>query len=315
MQYKDYYKTLGVAKNADEKEIKKAYRKLARTYHPDKNPGNKASEEKFKEVSEAYEVLSDPEKRQKYEQFGADWDKFSRTGGNPNDFWSQWAQQGGSGRGRTVSPEEFEQMFGGRGGFSDFFETLFGGMGGRQTGGFRGFGEQGFRQQAQPQRQEQKLQITLEEAFHGSTRQLQWEDGRSLQAKIPHGVKTGSKIRLSGQGGGGGDLYLVVEMLPHNRFERDGDHLQVTVDVDLYTAVLGGKVDVPTLDKSVKLTIPAATPNGKQFRLTGLGMPHLRHPDKRGDLYATVNVQLPRSLSDAEKKLFEQLRELRNKNP
>lgn len=318
MQYKDYYQTLGIPKNAEEKEIKKAYRKLARAYHPDKNPGDKSAEEKFKEINEAYEVLSDPDKRQKYDQFGADWDKFSRTGGNPNDFWSQWAQQGGGQRTRTVSPEEFGQMFGGgSGGFSDFFEALFGSMGrqgggtGRQGSSFRGFGDQGFAQQAQPRRQEHELQITLEEAFHGSTRQLQWEDGRSLQAKIPRGVKTGSKIRLSGQGSGGGDLYLVVEVLPHNQFERDGDNLKVTVDVDLYTAVLGGKVEVPTLDKTVKLTIPAETDNGKTFRLTGLGMPHLRHADKRGDLYATMNIQLPRNLSDEEKKLFAQLQSLR----
>ncbi|MCA9960674.1 MAG: DnaJ C-terminal domain-containing protein [Chloroflexota bacterium] len=320
MEYKDYYRTLGVAKNADEKEIKKAYRKLARTYHPDKNPGDKSAEEKFKEINEAYEVLSDAEKRQKYDQFGADWDKFSRTGGNPNDFWSQWAQQGGGGRTRTVSPEEFEQMFGGGsgfggGGFSDFFETLFGGMGRQQqSGNFRGFGEQDFARQAQPRRQEHTLQITLDEAFQGSTRTLTWDDGRSLNAKIPRGVKTGSKIRLSGQGSGGGDLYLAVEVLPHNQFERDGDNLKVTVDVDLYTAVLGGKVEVPTLDKTVKLTVPAGTDNGKTFRLAGLGMPHLRHPDKRGDLYATIAVTLPRKLSDQEKALFEQLRELHANN-
>lgn len=319
MQYRDYYKTLGVPKNAEEKEIKKAYRKLARQYHPDKNPGNKAAEEKFKELNEAYEVLSDPEKRKMYDQFGSQWQQYQRAGGNPNDFWSQWAQQQGGGRARTVSPEEFEQMFGGSGfgggsGFSDFFEALFGGLGRQQqSGGFRGFGGQDFGQQAQPRRQEHTLQITLEEAFHGSTRTLTWEDGRSLNAKIPRGVKTGSKIRLSGQGGGGGDLYLVVEVLPHNRFEREGDSLKVTVPVDLYTAVLGGKVEVPSLDKSVKLTIPAGTNNGKTFRLTGLGMPKLRHPDQHGDLYATVEVQLPTHLTDREKELFQELRNLREK--
>ncbi len=318
MQYRDYYKTLGVPQNAEGKEIKKAYRKLARQYHPDKNPDNKAAEEKFKELNEAYEVLSDPEKRKMYDQFGSQWQQYQRTGGNPNDFWSQWQQQAGGGRTRTVSPEEFEQMFGGSGfggssGFSDFFETLFGGLGRQQSGGFRNFGGQEFAQQAQPRHQEHTLQITLEEAFQGSTRTLTWEDGRSLNAKIPRGVKTGSKIRLSGQGSGGSNLYLVIEVLPHNRFERDGNNLKVTVPVDLYTAVLGGKVDVPSLDKTVKLTIPAGTNNGKTFRLSGLGMPHLRHPDKRGDLHATIEVQLPTHLTEKEKELFQELRKLQEK--
>ena len=316
MEYKDYYKTLGVSKSADEKEIKKAYRKLARQYHPDKNPGDNTAEEKFKEINEAYEVLSDSEKRKMYDQFGSQWQQYQRTGGNPNDFWSQWAgQQGGErGQSRTVGQEEFSQMFGGAGGFSDFFETLFGGSGGRPSGDFRGFGEQNFARQARPRSQEHTLQITLEEAFHGSTRTLTWEDGRSLTAKIPRGVKTGSKIRLSGQGGGGGDLYLVMEVLPHATYERDGNDLKITLPVDLFTAVLGGKVEVPTLDKTVKLNIPADTPNGKTFRLSGLGMPHLRHPDKRGDLYATVEVQLPTELTDKEKELFQELRELQGKH-
>ncbi len=315
MQYKDYYQVLGVPKNADEKEIKKAYRKLARQYHPDKNPGNKRAEERFKEVNEAYEVLSDPVKRQKYDQFGADWDKFARAGGNPNDFWSQWAQQGGQGYTRTVSPEEFEQMFGGSGfgggsGFSDFFEALFGGLGRQQTGGFRGFGEQ--RSTArQPQRQEHELEVTLEEAFHGSTRVLTWEGGRSLNAKIPRGVKTGSKIRLSGQGSGGGDLYLVVKVQPHPIYQREGDDLKMKLPVGLYTAVLGGKVDVPTFDKTVKLTIPPETPNGKVLRLAGLGMPYLRQPDQRGDLYVTIEVQLPTGLTARERELFQELKNLR----
>lgn len=337
MQYKDYYQTLGVGKNADEKEIKKAYRKLARQYHPDKNPDDAAAEEKFKEVNEAYEVLSDPEKRQKYDRFGSQWQQFERAGGQAEDFdWSQWmgGQPGGGGAyARSVSPEEFEQMFGGGfgqsgfgggGGFSDFFETLFGGMGAQQGGfrqggfersGFGGQGTQGF--QARPQQgrdMEHPIQITLEEAFHGATRTLHWEDGRSINAKIPRGVKSGSKVRLSGQGqpgaGGGqaGDLYLVVDVLPHNRYEREEDDLKVTVPVELYTAVLGGKVRVSTIDKAVNLTIPAGTNGGKTFRLSGLGMPNMRQPDERGDLYVTVEIQVPATLSDEEKELFQKLK-------
>jgi curved DNA-binding protein len=315
MDYKDYYRTLGVAKTAGQEEIKKAYRKLARQYHPDMNPGDKASEEKFKEINEAYEVLSDTSKREKYDQFGASWNQYTSRGGRPEDFdWNQWGTRSGTGQTRTVSSEEFQQMFGnmgGLGGFSDFFEILFGGMGRRTSGGAAS---------ARPARSldaEQTLQIPLEDAFHGATVALQWEDGRRLEARVPPGVKTGSKLRLSGQaqpgapGGQTGDLYLKIEVLPHANFERDGDDLKVAVPVDLYTALLGGKIQVPTLDRSVELTIPSETPNGKVFRLRGMGMPHLRKPDERGNLYATVQVQLPKHLSPEECSLFEKLRTLR----
>lgn len=325
MNYKDYYQTLGVSKNATEKEIKKAYRKLAQEYHPDKNPGNTAAEDKFKAINEAYEVLSDADKRQKYDQFGSQWQQYERAGGNMNDFWSQWANAaGGNGRQRggtytqTIDPETFEQMFGGRGGssgFSSFFESLFGNMGG-QTRSRGGFGSQ----QAASlhgRHLEQPVQITLEEAFQGTTRTMQFSDGRTISAKIPAGVDNGSKIRLKGkgepgyQGGQPGHLYLVVEVLPDNRFERNGDDLTVKVPVDLYTAVLGGKVQVSTIDKTVSLTIPEGTENGKQIRLRGLGMPHLKDKEKRGDLYAIVDVQLPKDLSREEKELFEKLRAIK----
>lgn len=328
MEYKDYYQVLGVSRSASQDEIKKAFRKLARQHHPDVNPGDKAAEERFKEINEANEVLSDPEKRQKYDQFGAQWQQYTGAGGRPEDFnWGQWsAQPGGGGTyTRTMSPEEFEQMFGGGGGFSDFFETLFGGMGGgRRSAGFGGSpfesdfsGGQQF--QARPRRgrdAEHTVQVTLEEAFHGANRSLQYEDGRSIEAKIPRGVDSGSRIRLSGQGAPGaqgaaaGDLYLRVEVLPHAVFQREGDNLKVTLPVDLYTALLGGEVEAPTLERPVRLTIPAETANDKVFRLRGLGMPNLRNPDKRGDIYATVDVQLPQNLSEEERRLFEQLREL-----
>ena len=319
MEYKDYYQVLGVNKSASQDEVKKAYRKLARKHHPDVNPGNKAAEEKFKEINEAYEVLSDPEKRKKYDQFGAQWQQYTRSGGQPEDFdWSQWTAQPGGGRTytRRVTPEEFEQMFGGGlGGFSDFFETLFGGMGSQGT---TGFGGRNFAPRPRRgQDSEQTLQITLEEAYHGTGRTLQWEDGRKVEAKIPPGVKTGSRVRLKGKGTAGasggeaGDLFLQIDVLSHPTIQRDGNDLKVKVPVDLYTSLLGGEVEVRAMDKTVKLTIPPETANGKVFRLKGLGMPVLNKAEQRGDLYATVEVVLPRNLSEEEKRLLRQLRSLR----
>lgn len=316
MEYKDYYQTLGVNKNASQDEIKKAYRKLARKHHPDVNPGDKSAEERFKGINEAYEVLSDPEKRQKYDRFGAQWQQNERAGGHPEDFdWAQWRAQPGGTHTRTVNPEDFEQVFGGAG-FSDFFETLFGGAGRRRAADF---GEQAY-YQPRPRRGrdvEHTVQVTLEEAFRGTTRALQWEDGSKIEAKLPRGVRTGSRVRLSGKGesgtgdGAAGDLYLKVEVAPHPVFQRDGDDLKVAVPVGLYTALLGGKREVLSLDRTVKLTIPPETANGRVFRLGGLGMPNLRNPEQRGDLYATVEVQLPQHLSQEEKELFQQLQNLR----
>lgn len=325
MQYKDYYDILGVSRNADQKEIKKAYRKLARKYHPDINEDQEA-EQKFKEVSEAYTVLSDPEKRKKYDKFGDQWEQYERAGVNPEDVnWGSWGNNGGTGGGhqqyqRTVTPEEFEQMFGGfsgaGGGFSDFFESLFGG-GRQQRTQSSPFGR-GFGAQQATQRRGQDIdtpvQISLEEAFHGTSRTLQREGGERLEVNIPRGVKTGSRVRISGQGspgagGAAGDLYLNIKVLPHAQFSREGDDLQVTVPVDLYTAVLGGEVQVPTLERPVVLTIPPGTQNGKTFRLSGLGMPNLKNANERGDLYAEVMVELPTDLSQKERQLFEQLRE------
>lgn len=317
-QFRDYYQTLGVSKDAKSEDIKKAYRKLARKYHPDMNPGDKSAEEKFKEINEAYEVLSDSEKRKKYDQFGAQWKQYERSGGRPEDFdWSRWtAQPGRSGAyTRTVSAQEFEQAFGGGlGGFSDFFETLFGDM------GLQGSVFGGRKSQTRANRgrdSSQVVRITLEEAFHGAQRALQWGDGRRIEAKIPPGVHTGSRVRLTGQGepsrsgGKAGDLYLNIEVLPHPRFQRDGDDLKVSLPIDLYTAILGGTINLATIDKTVEMTIPPETSSGKVFRLRGLGMPKLRHPDQRGDLYATVEIKLPKNLSADEKRLFQQLRDMR----
>ena len=308
MEYKDYYTILGVPKGADENEIKKAYRQLAKQYHPDRNPGDKTAEAKFKEISEAYEVLSDPEKRQMYERFGSQWQSYQRAG----------AGAGGAGSpfGQNISPEELEQIlrgFGGMGGgrraaggpsgFSDFFDALFGGG---MRGGPAGFGGG----MPQPASQQVEVELTLEEAFHGTTRQLTRSDGSTLTAKIPRGVKSGSKIKLSGAANGQ-DVYLVVAVLPHGRYERDGDDLRLKLPVDLYTAVLGGTAEVPALDKTVTLTIPAGTPNGRAIRLRGLGMPQAGRGEVRGDLYAVVDIQIPTALTAEEKRLFEELRRLR----
>lgn len=310
MEYRDYYQTLGVSKKADQDQIKKAYRKLARKYHPDVNQDDPNAEEKFKEINEAYQVLSDPDKRQKYDQFGSQWKQYQQTGGRPEDFdWSQWkARSGGGGQYRTVSREDFEEMFGGGlGGFSDFFETLFGGMGGRA----RRTAQQ--RPRARTARHsgdiEHPITISLEEAFKGAKRLLTYEGGRQIEAVIPPGIKSGSKIRLSGQGSGSGDLYLKIRVKPHERFERKGHHLYLDQPVDLFTAVLGGEVRVNALDRSVNLKIPAETDSGQTFRLKGLGMPVLKNSDKRGDLYVTIQVQVPHELTENQKEAFKTLRE------
>jgi len=307
MEYKDYYKILGVDRNAEEKEIKKAYRKLARQHHPDVNPGDKVAEERFKGINEAYEVLSDPEKRQKYDQLGSSWQQWQRTGRDPGGFdWSQWssgAQPGGGVRVEYRDLGDLGDIFGGRD-FSDFFQSVFGGMGAPQARPRRG------------QDYTQPVEITLEEAFQGTTRMIQ-KDGRRLEVKIPPGVKTGSKVRVAGEGSPGmaggtsGDLYLEVVVLPHSTLEREGDDLRCELPVDLYTAVLGGEVEVPTLGGGVMLKIPPGTQGGRTFRLRGKGLPNLRNPKKRGDLYARLRVQVPKKLNPREEELFHELASLR----
>lgn len=313
MEYKDYYKTLGVSKTATEGEIKTAYRKLARRYHPDVNKDPQA-EEKFKEVNEAYQVLSDPEKRKKYDQFGSEWQRYQSSGGQPGGFdWGRWQQapQGGQRGYRTVSQEEFNDMFGDLGGFSDFFNTLFG-QGGFSVGPTYSRSSRSAPRAAQrAQPMEHEVEITLEEAYSGTSRMLQFEDGRKIEARIPPGVSTGSKVRLSGQAGGA-DLFLKIKVLPHDTFTRKGDDLFTTVPVDLYTAILGGEVSVETLGKPVRLTIPEGTDSGKTLRLKGLGMPNLKNPSKHGDLYARIEVHLPEHLTPAEKEKFREIRNMRH---
>jgi curved DNA-binding protein len=321
MEYKDYYKVLGIDRKASEKEIKKAYRKLARKYHPDVNADDKAAAEKFQELNEAHEVLSDSAKRKEYDQLGSQWQGHQRSGGRPQDFnWGGGATSAGQSQGyRTASPEDFEEMFGTAGGYSDFFENMFGGAGRGPAGG--GVGGQQFRQEARPQQGrnlEHAMQVSLYEAFNGTKRVLEWEDGRKIDAKIPRGVKTGSRVRLKGQGGAGpgggkaGDLYLTIEVLPDERFQRDNDDLKATIPVDLFTMLLGGKLSVSGPERTVNLDIPPETVNGRIFRLRGMGMPKLKQPSQRGDLYVTVEATLPKTLTDSEKKLVEKWKNIRS---
>lgn len=324
MEYKDYYAILGVPKDADEKTIKSAYRKLARTHHPDVNPGNPQAEQTFKEINEAHAVLSDAEKRKMYDRFGAEWEQYQRAGVGPDDVpFGRPGPEGARTYSRTMSPEEFQEIFGrgfgtsytggfssGSGEFSDFFEALFGGGLGGATR---------VRTASRPRQGrdvETDVEITLEEALHGTTRVIQWEDGQRIEVKVPPGVNTGSRVRISGQGEPGlsggppGDLYLNITVSPHPKFKREGNNLRVSVPVDLYTAVLGGEVRVPTLERAVVLTIPAGTQNGRTFRLRNLGMPNLRKPEQRGDIYATAEVMLPTHMTPEKQRLFEQLRDL-----
>jgi molecular chaperone DnaJ len=329
MAAKDYYNILGLSRSASDKDIKQAYRKLARKYHPDVNPGNKAAEEKFKEINQAYEVLSDAEKRKKYDQFGEGWehaDQFTRAGG-----------QGPGGAGFDFSSFNFGgapggTRFTGAGSMDSIFEELFTGSRGRRPQPRRG------------QDIEHAVEISLEEAFSGTSRILSLQSDelcptcggtgrlqravcatcrgtgalprvRQLEVKIPAGVKTGSRVRIAGQGGPGrggpaGDLFLLISVLPHASFERQDDDLITVVPLPLTTAMLGGKVAVTTLKGRLELKGPAETQNGRTFRLTGQGMPHLGKAG-RGDLLAKINVVLPLKLSVEEKELFTRLKSLR----
>ena len=299
VEYKDYYQILGVSKDATEKEIKKAYRRLARQYHPDVNPDAPDAEAKFKEVNEAYEVLGDPDKRARYDQIGNSYQQWTERGGEPSGFnWSRWANQ--EARPRTsASPQED---------LSDFFQFLFGAMG-------RGRGSWVSRQRIRGQDLQQEIEITLEEARHGARRTLRNANER-LEVKIPPGVKDGAKVRVRGKGGQGsgggenGDLFLIIRIRPHPLFRREGSNLHTDLKLDLFTAVLGGQVRVPTLDGDVLLTIPPGSSSGRKIKLEGLGMPSLRKKGAFGHLYVHLQIEVPKKLSPKERKLFAQLREL-----
>lgn len=311
MDVKDYYQILGVSRNASEDDIKKAYRKLARQYHPDVNPDDPQAQQRFQEVNEAHAVLSDPDKRAQYDRFGKDWERYQAAGTGTGDFdWSQYA--GGN-------PNIRFEGFGGNSGFSSFFETLFGGgFGGPQSGFNGGFDPYGGARTAQQQGEhiETPIKISLSEAYFGTERVLS-KNGRQIDVKIPKGVKTGSKVRLKGEGqpsptgGKPGHLYLVVEVEEDKRFQRTGDKLYTTFDLPLFTAILGGEAFVTTMDGTVTLNIPPGTQSGAKFRLRGKGMPNLKNPREQGDLFATAQIIIPQNLSNAELDLVRQWQAMR----
>ena len=316
MEFKDYYATLGVAKTASEADIKKAYRKLAREFHPDLNPGDKKAEARFKEINEANEVLGDTDKRKKYDELGSNWRAYEQAGQAPGGGRPYpGGGPGGAGGYRTMTPDEVEAAFGGQAAFSDFFNTFF--TGGAQEPG-RGRG--GRQRSTRGQDVEQPVDLTLEEAFAGTSRRvvLAREGGdRSFEVRIPAGVKDGARIRAAGEGGQGarggkaGDLFLSIRLQPHARFERKGQDLHQRVDVPVTTAVLGGEVSVPTLTGSpVRLKVPPMTAQGRTFRLRGHGMPTVGNAEERGDMYITAQLQIPAQLSDDARVHYEALREL-----
>jgi curved DNA-binding protein len=331
MEFKDYYSTLGVAKTATEKEVKQAFRKLARKHHPDVNPGDKSAETRFKEINEAYEVLGDPAKRKKYDELGANWRMYEQAaqagapGGQPGGGWNVHFGGGGPGGGyRTMTEDEVRDMFGGDP-FSDFFHTFFGGAAaGAEPGARRGRASTRPPRARQGRDFEEEIELALEDAYRGTTRRfsIQGADGRerTVDVRIPAGVGDGSRVRVAGEGepgaGGGppGDLYLRIRLGKHPRFTPDGKDLHVRVAVPYTTAVLGGEAEVPALDgKPLRLRVPPTTQNGQVFRLKGHGMPTAGKADQKGDLYATVDVQLPREITPEERQHFEELRKLETK--
>lgn len=310
---KDYYKILGVSKNSSDKDMKQAYRRLARQFHPDVNPGNKEAESKFKEVNEAYEVLSDPDKRKKYDSYGDKWqyaDQFAKQGAPP--YWQQTSGREGS----TIFDFSDINVEEGQDPLGSIFERYFGGATTADRGTSR-------RAAARGQDMEVQVEVSLEEAYQGTSRILELPGPvgsmRRMEVKIPRGVATGSRIRIAGEGrpgmgrGAKGDLYLLVSVRPHEVYQRKGDDLNMNLDVPLTTAILGGEVEVPALSSKILLKIPPETQNGKVFKLGGKGMPHLGE-SHNGDLYARIKVVLPTGLTPKEKQLFEELKASLNKN-
>jgi curved DNA-binding protein len=308
MEYKDYYQILGVDRSANENDIKRAYRKLALKYHPDHNPNSSTAEEKFKEINEAYQVLSDPEKRSRYNQLGESYTQWQARGAPSGGFnWEDWANVR-TGGGTRVDMGDLEGMFGGD--FSEFFRNIFGGM---HNTGSRTQSQRTRSSQVRRPEYQQAVAISLTEAFQGATCRLEVQD-RKLEVKIPPGAHTGTKVRVPGaivaSTGERDDLYLVLEVADDPRFERKGDHIHTTAPLDIYTAILGGEIAVTTLAGNIMLTIPPGTQPDQVFRLSGRGMPHIKDPQTHGDLFVKVKIQVPRRLTPQQQELFEQLAHL-----
>ncbi len=304
MEFKDYYKALGVDRGADQRAVTTAFRRLAREFHPDVNK-RKGAEDRFKEVNEAYQVLGDPAKRGRYDQI---YDAYKNGGVPLQDVFGRVRRGGGQGPpgGYTVvgDAEEFERLFGRGGGLSDFFQQLFGGIG-------RGEAD------APPApRLETVAEITLEETFHGARRRVGLPSGRSVDVEIPRGVRSGQTVRLPGAADGQ-DIFLTVRVAPHRLFERSDDDLTIEVPITMSEAALGAQIDVPTLDGTVTVTVPTETQTGRRLRLKGLGLPRAARGAavERGDLYVRVKIVTPTGLSSRERELFEALRSARSENP
>ena len=307
MTYKDYYTVLGVESTATPEDIKKAYRKLAFKHHPDKTKGNKAAEEQFKEINEANEVLSDPEKRKKYDQFGVDWKHYEEAGAQAGGFdWSKYAA-GQAGQARRMSREDFDATFADDG-VGDLFELLFGQHGGQKRGN-RSAPVNGENLDAE-------TSLSLEESYHGSTRLIQLH-GQTIRVTLNPGIADEQVLRVAGKGGVGrnggpnGDLYLTINIAPHPVYHRKGNDLYRSVAVELYTAVLGGKAHVKTFKGTVDVDIPKETLNGVELRLLGLGMPVYGKKNEFGNLFVTVDIRIPNNLRENEIHLFRELAALR----
>ena len=327
MEFRDYYATLGVAKTATAKEIKQAYRKLARKFHPDVNPGDKTAEARFKEINEAYEVLSEPENRKKYDELGANWRLYEQRqqAGQPppGAGWpsggGRWTVDFGSGPGGfRFSQQETDEIFGEEDPFSDFFKAFFGGVGREPGARYQRAGRTAGRRRGRDV--EQPIELSLEDAFEGVTRRLSIKvsgHARAVDVRLPPGVAHGSRVRVASEGelgvGGAasGDLYLGVHVQPHPTFERKGRDLHVRIPVPVTTTVLGGGVTVPRVrGRPLRLKIPEMTQQGQVFRLKGQGMPVVGKPGERGDMYATVNVQMPAHLTKEQRQHYEALAKL-----
>lgn len=304
---RDFYQVLGVSKDADEKKIKQAFRKLAKQYHPDANPNDPTSEQRFKEINEAYEALSDPEKRKFYDRFGQDYARYQEAGVNPDDFGAGM-NGGGFDFNDFVRNSGYQQQTSGGGTpFNDVFESIFGGFGrNTQTGGAQ--------MRSRGRDVTKEVEISLREAYDGAIRYIN-KDGKRVKVNIPAGAKEGTKVRLEGHGeagmmgGGAGDLYLLIHVEPDSLFKREGDDLYVNVTIDLFTALLGGEVSVPTMGRDVVMKVGAGTQSGQKLRLTGKGMPKLKPKGEFGDLFVIIQIAVPKNLNADQIKLVEQLRD------